>query len=367
MEIRMFLLFLHHILLSRQKERKLMKCYIKINSKNKAKQDIDTLMAGMGYRNIAVKGFGGKKVETFLRKVLTLVYSLFVLKKGDVLVMQYPYKKFYAVQCMAAHFRGARTVTLIHDLGTFRRRKLTAPQEMRRLSHTDYIIAHNDRMKQWLVEHAAEHLGNHRSPVSDAGNIGELGIFDYLSDVELGSAVAVPDSDRIIYAGGLGERKNAFLYEASDAIEGCVMDLYGSGNLDYSRFGPNIRHHGRIASDDFIRDVKGGWGLVWDGDSCDGCGGIWGEYLRLNNPHKCSFYLRAGLPVIVWSESAMAKFILNNKVGIAVERLSDIPQVLKSLGAEECTQIAANVAQMQRRLNEGHYFRKAIGQAIGES
>lgn len=367
MEIRMFLLFLHHILLSRQKERKLMKCYIKINSKNKAKQDIDTLMAGMGYRNIAVKGFGGKKVETFLRKVLTLVYSLFVLKKGDVLVMQYPYKKFYAVQCMAAHLRGARTVTLIHDLGTFRRRKLTAPQEMRRLSHTDYIIAHNDRMKQWLVEHAAEHLGNHRSPVSDAGNIGELGIFDYLSDVEPGSAVAVPDSDRIIYAGGLGERKNAFLYEASDAIEGCVMDLYGSGNLDYSRFGHNIRHHGRIASDDFIRDVKGGWGLVWDGDSCDGCGGIWGEYLRLNNPHKCSFYLRAGLPVIVWSESAMAKFILNNKVGIAVERLSDIPQVLKSLGAEECTQIAANVAQMQRRLNEGHYFRKAMGQAVGET
>ena len=342
-----------------------MNCYIQINSKNKAKQDIDTLMAKMGYRNIAVRGVGGKKVETFVRKVLSLVYSLFALKKGDVLVMQYPYKKFYAVQCMVAHLKGARTVTLIHDLGTFRRRKLTAPQEMRRLSHTDYIIAHNGRMKHWLLEHAAEHLSNLRTPINNESNIGELGIFDYLSEcVEPSDNIAVPNSDKIIYAGGLGERKNAFLYEASDAIEGCTMDLYGSGNLDYSRFGKNIHHHGRIGSDDFIRDVKGGWGLVWDGDSCDGCGGIWGEYLKLNNPHKCSFYLRAGLPVIVWSESAMAEFVLKNKIGIAVERLSDIPQTLQAISAEEQAQIAANVTQMQRRLNEGHYFSEAIKVAL---
>ena len=147
-----------------------MNCYIKIDSTNKAKQDIDTLMAGMGFRNIAVKGVGGRKAETFMRKVFSLVHSLFVLKRGDVLVMQYPYKKFYALQCRAAHLKGAHTITLIHDLGTFRRRKLTAPQEMRRLSHTDYIIAHNDRMKQWLVEHGR-----------DGSTVGTLGIFDYLS------------------------------------------------------------------------------------------------------------------------------------------------------------------------------------------
>ena len=146
-----------------------MNCYIKIDSTNKAKQDIDTLMAGMGFRNIAVRGVGGRKAETFMRKVFSLVHSLFVLKRGDVLVMQYPYKKFYALQCRAARFKGARTITLIHDLGTFRRRKLTAPQEMRRLSHTDYIIAHNDRMKQWLVEHGR-----------DGSTVGTLGIFDYL-------------------------------------------------------------------------------------------------------------------------------------------------------------------------------------------
>ena len=366
-----------------------MNCYIKIDSTNKAKQDIDTLMAGMGFRNIAVRGVGGRKAETFLRKVFSLVHSLFVLKRGDVLVMQYPYKKFYALQCRAARFKGARTITLIHDLGTFRRRKLTAPQEMRRLSHTDYIIAHNDRMKQWLVEHGR-----------DGSTVGTLGIFDYLSPSQGSGAPSVSPSETdnrekrnekresqsslpfgegwgeaplrsmagagrsVIYAGGLWEKKNAFLYDASDELEGCVMDLYGSGNLDSSRFGKNIRYHGRIDSDEFIGMDKSGWGLVWDGDSCDGCGGIWGEYLKLNNPHKCSFYLRAGLPVIVWSQSAMADFVLGNKVGIAVERIADIPQALALIGAEECRVIAANVAQMQRRLNEGYYFRKAMEEEL---
>ena len=364
-----------------------MNCYIKINSRNKAKQDIDQLMAGMGYRNIAVSGVGGKKVETFLRKVFTLAASLFRLHKGDVLLMQYPYKKFYALQCRLAHLKGAKVITLIHDLGTFRRRKLTAEQEMRRLSHTDYIIAHNDRMKQWLVEHGRS-----------AATIGTLGIFDYLSDEaikgvrseelgvrseelgvrseELGvrsEELGVKISNlkfqisNIIYAGRLGERKNAFLYQASDEIEGCVMDLYGSGNLDYSRFGKNIHHHGRIDSDKFISMDKDGWGLVWDGDSCNGCGGIWGEYLKINNPHKCSFYLRAGLPVIVWSQSAMADFVLTNKVGIAVERLSDIPEAIQGVGEQELSQIKDNVASMQQRLNEGYYFKRSMAEALGQS
>ena len=161
-----------------------MNCYIKIDSTNKAKQDIDTLMAGMGFRNIAVRGVGGRKAETFLRKVFSLVHSLFVLKRGDVLVMQYPYKKFYALQCRAARFKGARTITLIHDLGAFRRRKLTAPQEMRRLSHTDYIIAHNDRMKQWLVEHGR-----------DGSTVGTLGIFDYLSPSQGSGVPSVSPSE----------------------------------------------------------------------------------------------------------------------------------------------------------------------------
>lgn len=338
--------------------------YIAINSTNKAKQDIDTLMHALGFSNAVVRGVprsprtkAQQKVETFTRKVLSVFGLLFKLNKGDVLLIQYPFKKFYTLQCRIAHLRGAKVVTLIHDLGTFRRRKLTAAQEVQRLAHTDAIIAHNPKMKAWIEDMFAQYSRD-KAPI-----INTLGIFDYLSAVPLAPLSRTNDG-AIVYAGGLGERKNAFLYDAGSALQNCVMNLYGSGNLDYSRFGSNIHHHGHIASDDFIRSVSGSWGLVWDGDSCNGCSGIWGEYLKLNNPHKTSFYLRAGLPVIVWSQSAMADFVINRNVGIAVDRLSDIPAAVAAIDAERYAQILANVATMQQQLNEGHYFRTAFADAL---
>lgn len=335
-----------------------MQYFIKINSSNKAKQDIDRLMETMGMRDIAVRGFGGRKLETFLRKLLSLMRSLFVLRRGDILLMQYPYKKFFSMQCRVARLKGARTITLIHDLGAFRRRKLTARQEMRRLSHTDIIIAHNGRMLEWL-----EKNGRRRDTICT------LGIFDYLSSIALPSAAAQVRRDlhSVAYAGGLGERKNAFLYEASDALDGCKMELYGSGDLDYSRFGKNIHHNGYIVSDDFISSVKDGWGLVWDGDSCDACTGMWGDYLRLNNPHKCSFYLRAGLPVIVWAKSAMASFIAQHGVGIAVDRLSDIRGRIDQISDKVYAAISERVRQMQAQLNEGYYFKRAYAEALSKT
>ena len=34
---------------------------------------------------------------------------------------------------------------------------------------------------------------------------------------------------------------------------------------------------------------------MWDGPSPDTCAGVYGAYLRYNNPHKTSLYLAAGL------------------------------------------------------------------------
>ena len=52
--------------------------------------------------------------------------------------------------------KGAKTVSLIHDLGSFRRKKLTVEKEISRLSHSDYIIASNENMKKWLKEHGMQ-------------------------------------------------------------------------------------------------------------------------------------------------------------------------------------------------------------------
>ena len=324
-----------------------MNCFVQINSTNKAKNDIDTLMSQMGFKDLAVHGLGKGKIEVFFRKLFSAFNLLFTLNEGDILLMQYPFKKFFDLYCIIAHWKKAETVTLIHDLGTFRRKKLSASKEIKRLNHSDHIIAHNGAMKEWLEQNGT------MSPICC------LDIFDYLSDTEPQVHEHHSPHTNIAYAGGLYARKNSFLYDAGKALNGCKLNIYGRGDLDETRFNDNVVCHGRIASDQFIGTVNDDWGLVWDGDTVNGCGGTWGNYLRYNNPHKTSFYLRAGLPVIVWKQSAMAPFITSNKLGIAVESLTEIPSIVSTMTESDYKTIKANVTEMKEKLQSGYFFKKA--------
>ena len=329
-----------------------MNCYISMDSPNAAKRHVDEIVRREGFKDMAVK-VGKGKVATFFRKLFSVVALAFRIHRGDVLLIQYPFKKFYVIQCRIAHLKGAKSVTLIHDLGTFRRGKLTAEQEVRRLSHTDVIIVHNQRMNDWLRKHGC------KVPLVN------LDIFDYLSADEPATEHLSGSQPSIVFAGGISRRKSAFIYEADSCLDGCRIDLYGSG-LEHGadKDWKNIKYHGSVGSDEFIRTVSSDWGLVWDGDSVDGCSGVWGSYLRINNPHKTSFYLRAGLPVIVWKESAIAPFILENKLGIAVGSLREIPKVLRSMTPEKYGEFKRAAMAEASLLNDGYYFKKAFATAI---
>lgn len=330
-----------------------MNCYISMDSPNTAKKHVDELMHRWGFTDLAVKT-GKGKVATFFRKVFSMVNLLFKLKKGDVLVIQYPFKKFYVTQCQIAHLKGAKTVTLIHDLGTFRRRKLTAEQEVKRLSHTDVIIVHNQSMNNWLTEHGC------KVPLVN------LDIFDYLSSEQPSSEPHVRgEKPTFTFAGGISQRKTGFLYQLDEVLDGCHFDLYGSGLVPGTETNwKNTTYHGQIDSDQFIGTVKADWGLVWDGDTIDGCSGTWGSYLRINNPHKASFCLRAGLPVIVWKESAMAPFITSNHLGIAVDSLRELPEKLQGITPEEYALYKRAAMTIKDELNDGHYFKTAFEKAV---
>lgn len=330
-----------------------MNCYISMHSPNTAKRHVDELMKRMNFTDLAIET-GRGKVATFFRKLFSMANLLFKLKKGDVLVIQYPFKKFYVTQCKIAHLKGAKTVTLIHDLGTFRRRKLTAEQEVKRLSHTDAIIVHNQSMNNWLVEHGC------KVPMVN------LDIFDYLSTSEPSSEPhTLGEKPVFTFAGGISRRKTAFLYHVDEVLDGCHFDLYGSGLIPGTEMGwKNTTYHGQIDSDEFIRTTTADWGLVWDGDTIDGCSGTWGSYLRINNPHKASFCLRAGLPVIVWKESAMAPFITSNGLGIAVDSLRELPTVLKNIPQADYDRYKQAAMAIKDKLNQGYFFKQAFEAAL---
>ncbi len=330
-----------------------MNYFISMNSPNTAKRHVDSFMQSMGFTDLAVHT-GKGKVATFFRKLLSMFNLLLKLHKGDVLLIQYPFKKFYVIQCRIAHLKGTRVVTLIHDLGTFRRRKLTAEQEIKRLSHTDVIIVHNQSMNNWLVDHGC------KVPLVN------LDIFDYISvNQPVSESHTKSDVPTIVFAGGISQRKTAFIYQLDDVLDGCHFHLYGSGlEHDAEKTWRNIVYHGSIDSDEFIRTINMDWGLVWDGDTIDGCSGMWGSYLRINNPHKASFYIRAGLPVVVWQKSAMAPFITSNHLGIAVNSLRELPDTLKNVSTTEYATYKQAVMAMKDKLNEGYHFKKAFEAAL---
>lgn len=327
-----------------------MNYYIPIKSGNKAKNDIDTLMKQNDFINVSVNINQDGKINKFLYKFFTMFKLFKTIHKGDTLIIQYPFKKFYEHQCRIAHWKGAKVITLIHDLGTFRRHKLTANQEIIRLSHSDYIIAHNPTMMQWLINNGCKK------------KIVSLDIFDYLAETNPKDSDLQSPYNHIVYAGGFNKRKNMFIYQLDEIMDGCKVDLYGNGKVDDDVSWKNVRFNGPKPSDEFVACVEGHWGLVWDGDSVDECSGQWGEYLKINNPHKTSFYLRANLPVIVWKQSAMAPFILKNNLGISINSLKELPEVLNKISDEDYKKIRISVINFKQKLQDGYFFIKALNE-----
>ena len=115
-----------------------------------------------------------------------------------------------------------------------------------------------------------------------------------------------------------------------------------------------------MAAEDFIDHVDGDFGLVWDGDALDTCSGNFGEYLRWNSPHKVSFCLRAGLPVVVWKQAAVAPIIKNNGIGLCIDTLSELNSLLPQITPEQMQAMRRNVKIISDKLKDGQFLKQAM-------
>lgn len=337
-----------------------MNCYISRNYRSmksagsKAKTDIERIMEDMGFRNVGLSQTScHNRLLHFLLNLSGVLKAPFCLHRGDTLVLQYPLKKYYNFVCNMAHCRGAKVVTVIHDLGSFRRKALTVAEETDRLNHSDYVIAHNRHMEAWLRDNGCR------------TRLGSLGIFDYLSDTSANGKTSPAEPWTVVYAGGLSHRKNSFLYEWGAGISEYRVRLYGNGfSKETAKGSDKFDEMGFVRSDELIETAEGHFGLVWDGTSTDACEGDFGEYLRYNNPHKTSLYIRCHLPVIIWRHAALADFVQQHGIGICVDSLSELDTVLSALTSEQYAGMRKNVIAMDRLVSTGHFFRTAVSEAI---
>ena len=331
-------------------------CYISRNyynltsAGNKAKTDNEDTLAEMGAINLGLpRTIRNSKILAFFLDLIGIIRACILLQKDDVLFLQYPVKKYFSFLCHVAHLKGAKTISLIHDLGSFRRKKLTIQKEINRLSDSDYIIASNEKMKGWLKEHGLQ------KPV------GALGLFDYRSESICPKEVTEREQVKVVYAGALSMKKNSFLVDLSQTLSNWQLLVCGNKEgLQGLQENPQITYQGFVPSEEFIKHIDADFGLVWDGNSLDGCSGEYGQYLKWNSPHKVSFYLRAGLPLIIWKEAAVAPIIEEAGAGITIRSLEELDDKLANLTPEQKKEMKKQAVNLAQKLNKGGFLTKTL-------
>ncbi|WP_223899718.1 galactofuranosyltransferase [Streptococcus thermophilus] len=330
------------------------------NAGNKARNVVEEIVKREGYQSLVLSVDNWYEMGTLkaqLHKSKAIGQALNQLKQGDELLIQFPmlhHSFFTTHHVKKAQKKGVKVNFIIHDLEALRyinvenfplKHKIRIQiQESGLLGAADGIIAHNPIMKSVLVDKGIA-----------ADKIVSLGIFDYLIP-NFQEKTGFTKNQPIIVAGNLAQEKAGYLYSLPAEP---AYNLYGVG-FDESRALENENYFGSFIPDELPAALEGGFGLVWDSNSAEICSGVFGEYLRYNNSHKASLYLASGFPLVVWKQSALSHFVLENGCGIAVDSLQDLKATIDNLSDTDYQDLVENTKRVGKGIRDGHYLLTAL-------
>lgn len=319
--------------------------YEDFNAGSKARNDINQYLTEYEKLFIIKGNNKYEKIKNFMGLNRT-----FNNMKDTLVLVQYPlYVKRNAYKFIFNKFRklkknNVKLAALIHDINSLRDGK-SEDDEIHELNNFDYIISHNASMSKWLKEKGI------------TSKIVNLDLFDYYVAKNDTNKVNNPDNNDIAFAGNLSKGKSGFLYSS----ETCNISyiLYGVNIDGELKNKPNVKYKGAFKPEELPDIINAKYGLVWDGNSVDSCSGNTGNYLRYNNPHKLSLYVASELPVIVWSEAAVADFVTKNKIGITVDNLEENNNILNNITKNEYEIMLKNVKELSKKVKCGYYIKNA--------
>lgn len=323
---------------------------------NKARIDIDSVLEACGFikyvtfNQITVKN----KVEKLLY-ILQVGYlkKLFKLIKlrDKFLIIQYPfYFDFITRFFFEFALQKNKTFLLLHDIDSLRfKDNDTVKKEITILNKAKCVVVHNEQMQKFLMENGLK-----------CGII-NLKIFDYLlkepfplQNFKLGY--------EIVFAGNLA--KSDFLKSSKLSKLGVMFNLYGPGYDENIIISKNISYKGSCGPEKIPYKIEGSFGLIWDGDSLYNCSGIYGKYLKYNNPHKLSLYIASGIPVITWKKAAIADFIEKYNIGFTVNSLYEISTIIEKLTLSDYEEYKNNLKKLQKKVCNGFFTKSALDKVI---
>lgn len=328
----------------------------------KPKNDANYIFKKSGYQEIKIipKLFTKSKIISEFFTIVLGVLRVFFLPSNIIIAQNFPPRQ-YGEAVVIRYFnkiknrKKIKTILLVHDLEELRNAKngygqgvkaITARTSI--LESTDVIISHNDAMTKWLV-----------SKSISKDKIIELEIFDYLESLENSGGAY---GNRIIIAGSLGKDKAGYLSELTE-LNNLQFELYGPGLEEKVKKIDYVNYHGSYPSDQILSVISGSYGLIWDGDTLQGGGGINGQYQRYNNPYKVSLYLAAGFPIIIWKGAALSSFVSKHNIGFVIDDLTELPEKISSISVQDYGVMKENINEIGEKIRSGYFLSEALKKA----
>lgn len=304
------------------------------NAGPKAREDVNQIMQKKGYE-LRHLYFCRKNA---IRSIVSILKFIVTWPSCSNVFLQYPIgdHTLSSLVICCLRLKKCSVDVLVHDVESLRRTGKLSSLERNNLKNANHVIAHTRAMKRIFVENGVPE-----------NKVDILGIFDYLT-------IAPPykrlfNDNIVVFAGNLD--KSYFINYLKDLK--VRFNLYGITKNGPSSFtSEEVKYCGCFQSGD-LSSLSGSWGLVWDGEVLDTCNGVLGEYQRYNAPHKLSMCIAAGLPVIVWSESAEAEFVLSHNIGITIDSLKRLKDVLSNIDNIEYAKKSENVLKMSELIRKG--------------
>ena len=330
------------------------------NAASKAVRDVVDILNDLGAQNIIVDTYNGNNSlfqKIFYQFKLFFEWSKIykTVENNSIVFLQHPLKnrelgrKYYIRKLKLE--KSVSFICLVHDVENLRYSDASSyfKNEFNfMLEFADQIIVHNESMKEYFIK-----LGINSKKLVD------LDIFDYICDLNKNYN---DKNDGIIIAGNLDTVKAKYLLNLK-YVNNVYFKLYGI-NLNKECIADNVEYVGAYDPTILPSILNGKFGLVWDGTSINSCNGATGNYLRYNNPHKLSLYIASNIPVIVWNESAVAKFVKQNNIGFCVDKLQDIEKSLTKISDKQYEMMVSSVLDIGAKIRSGYYMKTAINKAI---
>lgn len=320
----------------------------------KARNDVTTVLNEMGFQTTVLFNRTHNNIRRTMEVLRALKEIGNDITKNDLIVLQYPYQP-RIMQLIIKRISKIRKKTLckfvilLHDVVYLRNESSVSQNlidikkmEVEFFNSADYIIVHNEVMMREL-----ESAGVNSNMLS-------LELFDYVYN---GNLAITPNNCKptIVFAGNLSPAKSGFIYSYKDN-ESVLFNLYGSTPQNIPDC---FNYKGSFPPDELIESLEGDFGLVWDGPSSDSCQGNYGKYLRYNNPHKASLYIAAGLPIIVWEESALKSFVVKHNIGFSISSLSELANTT-TIDSNSYQIMYNNVLELGKKLRTGYMLKEVI-------